>query len=1715
MHINTAVFETLRESLAPDRLAQVLERTLRVPEAWELLQEPGYLERISEKDLEWSLTPANLAEFVLGHPDRSPFSDQLSSDDEARLDELWQTLLEDSSENFDFRDIALLALGITQACETEMGVVDFIESARRLPWRWRSPLATAWPHIGSRKELLTILLSDERADSIALAVHTLLACMRIEEAAALLFDVAPLTANRTLRVIRIMGEYKLAEALARIMIESPGAKNAAASPAFDEDLSEALLDLSTGDLENARQHVNDAWERASQVSAEIADQVAEIARFDQDAVLEVEARQQALRSQPTPKRRAWLARALMDLDREEEALACLQMSSDHLEERIAKGLAFTSLGERRKAEEHLLYAAKVYPKVSAIDPRWAGWLVDGLKSIGNMSGAVTITKSQVDRTPTSIALRETLAELYEESGDHSGSAAQSNIVLLIDPKHRPARENLARNLQHSGKAYEALPHWKTLAEENSDHLIDLANCALAAEQFATAEDSARSILKSDPDSVDGHVLLGRAKLAFQEFEEAKEYLEKAVQLGPKSPVAWIALADCQEASGDTEAAGKTLYSAAQSSPDNGQLQIAIAKWLYGQGRLNEAMEAAKKAVALDPTQVDWQLDYGNILLELGHYELASPILREASDRQPENWQIRLALAKLYEGKGEFQTAAQFVQEPPPSASPSEHILTGKVLTLAAKSFDVALAESGLKHLNIAREAGEGDSAIEFWMAQASEILGEKNEAFDRYQNFLQINHHQEHALSLDAVLGAARTAVLTDRTPLALSVLESARQKYPTSSELLLQLSRTYQTSNLPDQALRMAQQAVELEPDSQASLRVLSQIAEESGNWDVALETAERLTEIKPDDAKTWIELSQVAQKADALPIARRSLAKALWLGRRSPDILQDAASFFHQTDRLPSATRVLRQAANLQPDEPELIQRFAKLAEELGDLETAQQAWRRCIELQPDNVYALSRGANVLLDLQRKVAAIGLLQRAANIEPNNGKLQKTLAYAYLSNGEIQQGLNHFTLAYEANPSDAEIVSETGQAFLRHGTPEEAFRILQQSVRLQPRQPERLVDLSECLIKLDRVDDAVQALHRAKALGDFSLRARALTAVTSLELDDLPTAHSALEEGRAIKPETREDAITFSNAALRLGEWQSASEALEAWQEEDDDPIVLAERIRLRLRLINARWLYAEAAGALNHAPPSHYASKETLEEIETLIDRVEEYGLAKPIMETLRTWATYTSIQYIDNHNCNEDVEQSNLPIELAQAYVIACLQANCPDCALNSLSKSLTSSKPESWSALLLGLIHTQQGDYSQAIQAYEAAGRNPAVRPLANFLCAHAYWAEDKTPDAIAKFNDALSAWHDEPVWQFQLASLYLKDNAVDVAIPHLQRAVELSPKEGDYLLALGRALNQTGLLSEAEDVYKRALDVLPTHAEAWKEAGQIALALGHLASAKAWLERAFTLSPSDAQCLVGAAQAAIRLGQDKEAMDHIRTASRLAPDDIQVLIGMGEVLAMQGKYEKALRAYDKALRKTKDQPAVQLARCRLLNKIGRAEQAVGILKTLVEEKPEEDGFWAVLAESFEAEDNVEAAVEAAERAVQLAPRDPAYRLTLGRLCRVMGQLDRGLDELSQAQALAPTNPGVLLELGRIYEERREHGKALNTYQNVLNIEPENVQAHFRAGLMFKQQKEYSRAAQMFERSVSLDPKNSDAFHQLAAVRALELVHGGIEGTVVSA
>ena len=1708
------VLATLSEVLSPGELAQAMDRILRVPEAWNQLHDPNFLEQVGRENVASATVPGHMAFMVLGVPDQADHNHPLTDSHEVRLDQLWKDAVEGSADDLDFESIALLTIGLLREYNNENGADVIARLALEEPEVWRSILACAWPHLAQPEQLLSNLIREVRSSSVSLAAHILLANVSPIDAAETLFNSSPQSSNQVLLALQENGEIPLAEAYAEttngISVDPNGDLT---SDSVMNLLASTSRDLLSGDFENAHQNLNKAWETASHTTGLVADKLAEIALLEGDPVVEVEARQQALRSHPTPVRHAWLGFALLQLDHPEDALASLQHDPDTFEELIAVGLILSELGETTQAAKSFDQAVLQLPNTAYCNDRLLKYLFDGLKSIGEVEQALRVARFRVHCRPTNIECLIDLSQILALAGDPQIAAEQAHLALVLDPSSTSARFALAHSLQADGRPEAALPHWQTLVTTEPEALTNLAMCALDAGQMDLARETAQNLLQADQDSLQGQIVLGKVLTTLGDYENARGHLDKAIQIAPQSPDPWIALAEFQMASDDDQAAGATLSAGTQAAPNYGSLHITLSRWLRNQLRLSDALEAAKEATKLDQNQAQWLIEYGDLLRELGHHDRALLALRKALARQPANWNARQALALTYEQRGEVASAARLLKTLPADATPETYFLAGRILAKSGKQGGHFQLQDVVTHLEQARSGGCQDSSIDYWLGLAHEHAGQSDEAFQAYQNYMQNVPEENQDLRREAVLGFARSALATDLVSLALSTLEDERKRYPASTEILVLLSEAYLEADLPEQALRTIRQAADLDPTSEEILRKLSRAATETGDITEAIEAVKRLVDIHQEDVIAWLELAELSQKAGKSIASRNALAQSLRWGRRQPNTLLRAAEVLLDMNEATTAQRMLRQASILQPEDPAIHQKIAVLSEQLGDLETAQQAWRRCSELQPENHHPLDHAAQALWELNRRSAAIGLWQRAAALCPEDGIIQKKLAQSYLANGETDRGLNHYSSAIELITDDADLTLEAGIAIMRHGSPQEALELLHRAVHLAPGKNEPFIVLGECLLSLDQPSEAREILTQAVRCDNPPQQAYALLALAELGMDDLSSAKAMLNSAKAINPQSREDAVWLSRASLQMGLWQQAVKSLEEWHALEDDVSISLELIQLRLRLLDAHWLYAIAADAHRHAPDPVFTTDQARQTIRTLIESCRQKDAPQAALDRLLLWSSISEANTDDEAlQALKATTQDYSSSEIIQSLAIAFLRQNHPDDAEKILWPYNDALNSDAWGAILLGLTHTAKEQHTQARHAYQKAARNPTIRPLTSLLIARSWLAEGQVKKAADSFNAAIASWPIESAWHYQLASLYLEEGELDAAVPHLQQSVELEPDQPDYLLAYARALGITSQLSEAEKIYSRILEAKPAIGQIWKEAGQIALALGHAEQADMWFERACTLLPSDVHCLIGSARTAMALGQHRQSSERAKAALRLAPDDYEVLLGMGEIFAAQSKYEKALQAYDQALKHTNNPLSVQLASCKLLVKIGRANEAIAALHKVLEANPDDQRAWASLAEACEASNQLEQALDAATQAVRLSPRNPSYRLRLGRLCRKSGQLDRALDELAHVQSTDLYDSHFALELGLIYEARRETKPALEAYKQAISLDPNCGQAHFRAGLILKRQKNYQQASSMIERAVELNPRDPDFLHQLAAVRALELIHGG---TLISA
>ncbi|OGO18840.1 MAG: hypothetical protein A2Z14_15140 [Chloroflexi bacterium RBG_16_48_8] len=1711
MLTNAEILARLGNWLSPGDLTEVIRKLLRVPEAWEQLHDPEFLDGVLDENAEATLLPAHLVR-KMGNSQNQENSDAPEESFEEQLANLRKESEAVSIAGRDMDDLVHLTKSLQQVITSSIHP-DLLDELLLNFERWKSPLACAWPYLENSKELLQSLIVQDWDKASILALNILLANHTYEQAIPILLEVTRSFPRHKLFLTLSSREPELMG----VMAQKPEILEPSYLPEHSPDSQLSLSMLAH--LHGYTQLATDCLDRAEELSIEFAAQLqdhkASISHAFSMPEMELEARQQAIALQNSPERCANLALLLSKEGKNTEAMEILSSEPQTLAERIASFTALMGVGEADRARSFLQTAIHEALLNPLENPIWILRLIDLLREEGDIPSAIKVATNRVEKSSGNPDALTDLADLLNQGGDPKKASEYASLAFALSPHSALIRQILASSLQESGHPVEALAHWQDLAEENPLALSHVAQCALEAGFIDLAMDVAQSFLNHEPQSALGQVLMGRALAANGELEEALKLLDKATQEFPDEPGVWIALAECQEQGDDLEAAGKTLASAIQLIPENADLLHAYAMWLEKQGRNTEALEIAERAYQAAPKVYEYQLKYGSLLNEMGRFTEALPILEEAVAQKPFLWQGLQGLAKTFEGLGNPLAASRSMRNVPEAAPAEAHLYAAKITVKAAREqIDQDFARIAKQHLDQARSKGSTEHLILFLQGQIDEMNGNPLAALECYQtsakNFIQ----KDPELYLETKLGIARTASATDQIQLATSNLEEVRLRSPNSIDVLLTLSQVYLQSGNELEALKTIEQALKIEPANRYALKQISKIASQLKTWAPAMHALKKSVDLTPEDPQAWIDYAENALIVGNRVQSRSALSEALRLNRNDPQILGQSAKVFHQMKELSSARHLLERALNLKPDSIDLLKQLASVAEEAGDYESAIEVWEHISALDPQDKQALAKTAQAYWATNQHSSAIDLWQRILKLDPSDTSTIEVLANAYIAQGNVDAGLTLFHKAISQYPEDIEIALHAAQVAMDVSAAEEAFNILTEVIRYAPKRTDVLLTTADCLVRRNLPDKALEVLDTIIVEDQFPAMWFAIAAIASVLSGDVSRASSSLQQGFQHPNLDTRSRVLLSQTALRLNRWSDALDVLSSNDDIEEDHERLITEAHIRLRAMEVKQIYSEAE-VIFHGPHYSLTDPENLIKIQELLSTASLLPLKKERVDQLIYRSKFlTNQDLIDPLLQDRSYMRADLSGETLEAMALTKLRLELPAEALKLIALRDDFNLEGDLFDFITGLCHRRLNRQTLAREAFRAAQEKPLYKPMGQYLEALVLFEDGKTEDAKRLINAALVAWPEEHSWHYRLGLQYLEEKDLDSALPHFQEAAELAPNNQIYNLSLARALRDTGHLSQAYARFSQAVKNNPSHARTWYEAGSIALAMGNAEIAEKYFERACSLSPSDVPCMVGAARAALACGNSKTAMEKVRAALRIMPEDPETLIAAGEIFSKQGKYEKAISSYELALSKASDPVPVHLARVRLLAQAGRVADAVAQTNKLIEEYPDNERIWAAYAEVCEIANDFLQAQEAASKAVKLAPNNLSFRLMLGHLTRKSGQLDRALDELSRLERLDPTNAQVLHELGQLYEDRRQYSDALDAYQRALSIDAQFANAYFRAGLVLKNLKSYAEAALMLSKAVELEPNNPDSHHQLAAVRALELVHGGIQQAVVS-
>jgi Tfp pilus assembly protein PilF len=350
---------------------------------------------------------------------------------------------------------------------------------------------------------------------------------------------------------------------------------------------------------------------------------------------------------------------------------------------------------------------------------------------------------------------------------------------------------------------------------------------------------------------------------------------------------------------------------------------------FGNGRLADAAESYRQAIACDPHYAEAYNNLGFVHQAQGDLEQAAAQYRKAIEINPELLTAQLNLGAVLLGLGRAEAAEESLRQ---------------VIALAP-GHAAALQSLGV----IAAQRGE--------FAQAESLLRRALE--------LQPDYAEAHNN-----LGLLLTE--TGRLPEAEASYRRALELKPDYADahgnlaLLLIISRRF------PEAEASYRRALELKPDYADAHFNLGILLMEANRLSEAEASYRRVLELKPGYVEAHNNLANLLKEARRLPEAEASYRRALELNPDYADAYNNLGHLLVETMRLPEAEASYRRALELNPDYAEGHNNLGHLLfQEATRLPEAEASFRRALELKPDYAQARFNLSLLLLALGRYAEA------------------------------------------------------------------------------------------------------------------------------------------------------------------------------------------------------------------------------------------------------------------------------------------------------------------------------------------------------------------------------------------------------------------------------------------------------------------------------------------------------------------------------------------------------------------------------------------------------------------------------------------------------------------------------------------------------------------------------------------------------------------------
>jgi tetratricopeptide (TPR) repeat protein len=499
----------------------------------------------------------------------------------------------------------------------------------------------------------------------------------------------------------------------------------------------------------------------------------------------------------------------------------------------------------------------------------------------------------------------------ELAGKNEEALEAYEKAIICDPKADPAIRKIPLLLVRLGRMEEAVAKLEQYIDEHPDRSgprMLLAKILIRRGKLEEAAAQYRKVAARAPDDSTPLLLLSELYLNRNKPELARDTLEEVLRIDPASYPGRVLLARLLVMGGEYDKAVEE-YRDALKINWSAELQLEMAEVLLQQKKYSAAIGLYRDILERDEFDEDARIALIHAYLVQKNEDQALVELNrlKAITNRPER--VDLTIARLFARRQEYAKAIDILENVLKESDSSEVRYLLAVLFFQTEKYDAALQVLG----KINRDAEEYDDAI-LLQVRTLRRLKRDDDAIELLEAAIQ----DEKLRNPDMYVLLAALYQLSKREDLGRQTFVRAIKTYPDNDQLLYEYGLFLDNQGQQEKAMDVMQQVIKLQPEHAAALNYVGYTwADKKIHLDKAFEYIKRAVELKPDNGYIRDSLGWVYYRQGKLDKAVKTLEEAARLSPRDPAILDHLGDVYLEAGRTDDALKTYKKARDLYRDD------------------------------------------------------------------------------------------------------------------------------------------------------------------------------------------------------------------------------------------------------------------------------------------------------------------------------------------------------------------------------------------------------------------------------------------------------------------------------------------------------------------------------------------------------------------------------------------------------------------------------------------------------------------------------------------------------------------------------------------------------------------------------------------------------------------------------